>query len=158
MNDDFTRECLALVPDTSISGARVAREFDAIIRLYGKPDTIVSDNGTELTSRAILEWQNESGIAWHYITPGKPQQNGFIESFNGRLRDECLNEETFDSLAHARQILRRWRHDYNNTRPHSALGGHPPASARRSPELFDGSTPGALANASNKGYFATGLS
>ncbi len=93
VNDDFTRECLALVPDTSISGARVARELDAVMRLYGKPETIVSDNGTELTSRAMLEWQNENGVGWHYIVPGKPQQNGFIESFNGRLRDECLNEE-----------------------------------------------------------------
>jgi len=81
------------VPDTSLSGARVARELDAIIRLYGAPETIISDNGTELTSRAILEWQNSIGVAWHYIQPGKPTQNAFIESFNGRLRDELLNEE-----------------------------------------------------------------
>lgn len=77
--DDYTRECLALVADTSLSGARVARELDRCIRLYGKPETIVSDNGTELTSRAILEWQNQTGIAWHYIAPGRPQQNGFVE-------------------------------------------------------------------------------
>ena len=77
--DDYTRECLALVADTSLSGARVARELDRCIRLYGRPETIVSDNGTELTSRAILEWQNQTGIAWHYIAPGKPQQNGFVE-------------------------------------------------------------------------------
>ena len=74
--------------------------------------------GSELTSRAILEWQNETSIAWHYITPGKPQQNGFVESFNGKLRDECLNEEVFDSLTHARKVLARWRHDYNHQRPH----------------------------------------
>ena len=158
VNDDFTRECLALIPDTSISGLRVARELDAVMRLYGKPETIVSDNGTELTSRAILEWQNESGVGWHYIMPGKPQQNGFIESFNGRLRDECLNEEAFESLAHAKRVLSRWRHDYNNIRPHSALGGKTPASARRSLELFDGSAPGALANTSDMSYLTAGLS
>lgn len=129
--DDFTRECLALVADTSISGQRVARELDRLIRLYGKPETIVSDNGSELTSRAILEWQNERGFAWHYIAPGKPMQNGFVESFNGKLRDECLNEEVFDGLAHARMILGRWRHDYNHVRPHSSLGGLTPERAGR---------------------------
>ena len=103
--DDFTRECLALVVDTSLSGARVARELDALIRLYGRPATIVSDNGSELTSRAILERQNLTGVGWHYIAPGKPQQNGFVESFNGRLRDECLNEEVFDGVGHARRAL-----------------------------------------------------
>ena len=126
--DDHTRECLALVADTSISGARVARELDAAIRLHGKPGTIVSDNslprtrsgGTELTSRAMLEWQGRTGVAWHHIAPGKPTENAFIESFNGRLRDECLNEEVFDSLAHARRVLARWRHDYNHVRPHSS--------------------------------------
>lgn len=128
VTDDYTRECLALVADTSLSGARVARELDRCIRLYGRPETIVSDNGTELTSRAIPEWPNETGIAWHYIAPGKPQQNGFVESFNGKLRDECLNEEVFDSLAHARKVLGRWRHDYNHHRPHSSLGGLTPVS------------------------------
>ncbi len=82
---DYSRECLALVADTSLSGARVARELDRLIRLFGKPETIVSDNGTELTSWAILEWQNKTGVGWHYIAPGKPQQNGFVESFIGRL-------------------------------------------------------------------------
>jgi putative transposase len=94
--DDCTRECLALVADTSISGRRVARELDGIIRRRGRrPDTIVSDNGTELTSNAILSWADATGVGWHYIAPGKPQQNGFIESFNGRLRDELLNETLF---------------------------------------------------------------
>jgi putative transposase len=124
--DDFSRECLALIADTSLSGTRVARELDALIVRHGKPQTIVSDNGSELTSRAILKWQNESGVAWHYIAPGKPQQNAFIESFNGRLRDELLNEEVFESLGAARRMLALWRHDYNHVRPHSALGGHPP--------------------------------
>ena len=88
--DDSSRKCLALVADTSLPGTRVARELDALVRLYGRPQTIVSDNGTELTSRAMLEWQARSGVDWHYIQPGKPTQNAFIESFNARLRDELL--------------------------------------------------------------------
>lgn len=122
VNDDCCRENLCLVADTSISGARVAREIDALVRLYGKPATIVSDNGTEFTSRAILKWADANDVAWHYIDPGKPLQNGFLESFNGSLRDECLNEELFDSLPDARRNLARWRYDYNHVRPHSALG------------------------------------
>lgn len=156
--DDYTRQCLGLVADTSISGVRVARELDALIRLHGKPATIVSDNGTELTSRAILEWQNVTGVHWHYIAPGKPTQNAFIESFNARLRDELLNEEAFDSLAHARQELARWRHDYNTTRPHSALAGTAPMTARRALELAHGSAPGALAKPTAKEYSNPGLS
>jgi putative transposase len=89
--DDFTRECLALVADTSLSGVRVTRSLDAVIAQRGKPHTIVSDNGTELTSIAVLEWSRDRDVNWHYIAPGKPMQNAFIESFNGRLRDECLN-------------------------------------------------------------------
>ena len=82
---------------------------------------IVSDNGTELTSRAMLEWQQERRVEWHYIAPGKPTQNGFIESFNGRLRDECLNEHLFTSLIEARRIIEAWRIDYNTKRPHTSL-------------------------------------
>lgn len=155
--DDFTRECLALVADTSISGIRVARELDRAIRLYGKPGTIVSDNGSELTSRAMLEWQNRSGVAWHYIAPGKPTQNAFMESFNGRLRDELLNEEIFETLADARRRLQLWRHDYNDIRPHSSLGGMTP-TARRALEPDGGSTPGALAKLDNPDYQPAGLS
>ncbi len=103
--DDCTRECLVLAADTSLSGLRVARELDAIVRHRGRPTTIVSDNGTEFTSNAILTWADETCIGWHYIAPGKPQQNGFIESFNGRLRDELLNETLFRSLPHARAVL-----------------------------------------------------
>ena len=125
--DDFTRECLALVPDTSISGRRVVRELDAIIAVRGKPRTCVSDNGTELTSMAILAWTQERRVDWHYIAPGKPTQNAFAESFIGRLRDELLNETLFSSLAQARSVLAAWRLDYNGTRPHSALGHIPPA-------------------------------
>jgi putative transposase len=88
--DDVTRECLAAIPDTSISGRRVARELTALIDRRGKPGMIVSDNGTELTSNAILRWCGENKIEWHYIAPGKPMQNGFIEAFNSKLRAECL--------------------------------------------------------------------
>jgi putative transposase len=100
--DDFTRECLCLVADTSLSGARVARELDLVIAERGKPFTCVSNNGTELTSMAILRWSQERGIEWHYTAPGKPTQNAFIESFNGRLRDELLNEVLFTSLDSSR--------------------------------------------------------
>lgn len=127
--DDFTRECLCLVADTSLSGARVARELTAIIvRRGARPLLCVSDNGTELTSTAILSWCQDSQVGWHYIAPGKPQQNAFAESFIGRLRDECLNETLFTSLPQARTALAVWQRDYNEVRPHSALGGRTPAS------------------------------
>jgi putative transposase len=101
--------------------------LDAIVAERGKPVACVSDNGTELTSTVILRWSQESHVAWHYIAPGKPQQNAFIESFNGRLRDELLNETLFSSLAHARAVLAEWQLDYNTVRPHSSLGNLPPA-------------------------------
>jgi putative transposase len=125
--DDYSRECLCLVADTSLSGVRVVRELDAIIAERGRPAMCVSDNGTELTSMAVLRWCQESQIEWHYIAPGKPTQNAFIESFNGRLRDELLNETLFRSLAHARAVLSDWKEDYNTVRPHSAIGNLPPA-------------------------------
>jgi putative transposase len=125
--DDFTRECLASVLDTSLSGVRVVRELDRLCSLRGRPAMIVSDNGTELTSHAVLKWVEETGIEWHYIAPGKPVQNAFVESFNGRLRDECLNEHVFRSLLEARRIVEAWRIDYNTVRPHSSLGGLTPS-------------------------------
>ena len=88
---------------------------------------VVSDNGTELTSNAILKWQEDRKVDWHYIAPGKPMQNGFVESFNGRMRDECLNEHLFDSLYHARSLVAAWRIDFNLHRPHSSLAGLTPA-------------------------------
>jgi len=126
--DDFTRECLTLVADTSLSGVRVGRELDGVIARRGRPQTIVSDNGTEFTSMAIQRWSQEAGIDWHYIAPGKPTQNAFIESFNGRLRDELLNETRFSSLDHARDALDDWKDDYNTVRPHGAIGNVPPAA------------------------------
>ncbi len=126
---NFTREALALVVDTSIGGQRVARELDALITMRGRPSMIVSDNGTELTSRAILEWTNKARLEWHYIAPGKPTRNAFVESSNGRFRDECLNEEVFASLAEARFLIEGWRRDYNGVRPHSAHRGLTPNQA-----------------------------
>ena len=125
--DDFTRECLGLVVDTSLTARRVLRELDQIIESRGCPRMIVSDNGPEFTSNAVLAWQEELGIEWHYIAPGKPMQNGFVESFNGRLRDECLNEHLFANLNEARQIIEDWRIDYNTNRPHTSLNGLTPS-------------------------------
>ncbi len=120
--DDVTRECLAAIPDTSISGRRVARELTDLISQRGKPMMIVSDHGTEFTSNAILAWSKDHRVEWHYIAPGKPMQNGYVESFNGRMRDELLNESLFFSLDHARQKLAAWTVDYNTARQHSAIG------------------------------------
>lgn len=125
--DDVTRECLAAIPDTSISGRRVARELTALIERRGKPGMIVSDHGTEFTSNVMLAWAQENRVTWHFIAPGKPMQNGFCESFNGRMRDELLNESLFFGLDHARIRISAWADDYNQRRPHSALGYIPPA-------------------------------
>jgi putative transposase len=124
--DDFSRECLAAVVDTSLSGIRVARELDRIAEMRGYPCMVVSDNGTELTSNAILKWQEDRKVDWRYIAPGKPMQNGFVESFNGRMRDECLNEHLFDTLRQARNLVAVWRDDFNHHRPHSSLAGLTP--------------------------------
>jgi len=130
--DDFSRECLATVTDNSISGQRVVRELDRIAESRSYPLMVVSDNGTELTSNAILQWQEEHAVEWHYIVPGKPMQNGFVESFNGRMRDELLNESLFRGLADARERIAAWVADYNEQRPHSALDYQTPVAARKS--------------------------
>ena len=126
--DDVTRECLAAIPDTSISGRRVARELTALIERRGKPGMIVSDNGTEFTSNTMFAWAQDNKVVWHFIAPGKPMQNGFCESFNGRMRDELLNESLFLGLDHARTKITNWVDDYNQRRPHSALGYLTPAA------------------------------
>jgi len=126
--DDVTRECLTAIPDTSICGRRVARELTDLIHRRGKPGMIVSDHGTEFTSNAILAWTKDHRVEWHYIAPGKPMQNGYIESFNGRMRDELLNESLFFGLDHARSAITDWVDDYNTARPHSALGYQTPAA------------------------------
>jgi putative transposase len=117
--DDCTRECLALAADSSLSGLRVARELDAIIRQRGRPEMIVSDNGTEYTSNAILGWAVQTGIAWHYHRPGaSPSRTASLKAL---MAAELLNETLFHSLAHARAVLQAWRCDYNEQRPHSKL-------------------------------------
>ena len=132
--DDCTREALATVVDRSMSGRRMTRELEELIRRRGKPDVIVSDNGTEMTSHAVLRWCQDTGVGWHYIAPGKPMQNAFVESFNGGLRDECLNENLFGNLAEARHIIETWRIDYNINRPHTSLNGQTPTEfAQRLP-------------------------
>ena len=113
--DDVTKECLAAIPDTSLSGKRVVREMSALIARRGRPDTIVSDNGTEFTSSAILAFTQASGLDWRYIAPGKPTQNAFAESFQGRMRDECLNEHLFFSMNHARAVVAGWVEDFQYT-------------------------------------------
>ena len=118
--------------DTSLSGARVSHELDiAIMAHMTKPITVVSNNGTELTSTAILKWSQERRVEWHYTAPGKPTQNALVESFNGRLRDESLNETLFTSPAHVRAVLADWCDDYNAVRPHSKLGGRTPVEAAK---------------------------
>lgn len=126
--DDITRECLRAVVDTSISGRRVVRELTELVAERGTPKMIVSDNGTELTSNAVLSWSGEAKIEWHYIAPGRPMQNGYVESFNGRMRDELLNETLFLTLGQARDIVAGWVEDYNTERPHSSLGYATPAA------------------------------
>jgi putative transposase len=141
--DDCNSECLAAVPDFCLSGLRVIRELERVIAVRGKPAAIVSDNGTELTSNAVLRWAAEQGVEWHYIAPGKPMQNAYVESFNGRLRDECLNENVFTSIAEVRRIVEAWRIDYNTVRPHGRLGRLPPAvwgATRGQPEEQRGGT------------------
>ena len=125
---DVSERRACRVPDTSISGKRVVRELTALIAERGKPGMIVSDNGTELTSHAVLAWCGDAKVEWHYTTPGKPTQNAFVGSFNGRMRDELLNEALFMSLEHVRQKIAAWANDFNTKRPHSALGYATPAA------------------------------
>jgi len=126
--DDVTKECLGAIPDTSISGRRVARELTPIVERRGKPGMIVSDHGTEFTCNAMLAWCKDTVIDWHFIATGKPMQNGFVESFNGRMRDELLNETLFFDLDDARAKIAHWIDDYNIRRPHSSLKYLTPAA------------------------------
>lgn len=125
--DDFTKESVDLVVDRSIPGAYVARVLEQAVRFRGVPKAIRTDHGPEFTGKALDQWAYENGVQLKLIQPGKPTQNAFIESFNGRFRDECLNEHWFTSLAHAREVVGAWRRDYNEARPHSSLGYLTPA-------------------------------
>ena len=124
--DTYTRESLKIGVEHSLNGQSVLDMFEEIISEWGKPEVILSDNGTEFTSNKVTRWQKEATICWEYIEPGKPYQNGNIESFNGKLRDECLNENWFLSLEEAKRIIEKWRIHYNTQRPHSSLGGLTP--------------------------------
>jgi putative transposase len=126
--DDFTRECPGQIIDTSISGVRLARFLDELASTHGLPKEIVLDNGPELTSKAMFLWSQRTGVALRFIDPGKPIQNAYVESFNGKFRDECLNEHWFASLADARQTINAWRRHYNQVRPHNALGYQTPVA------------------------------
>jgi putative transposase len=119
--DSFTRQCPAIEVDTSLCSRRVTRVLDRVIDERGKPETIRCDNGPEFTSRHFLVWCEENGITVTHIQPGKPMQNGHVESFNGRFRDECLNHNWFRTVADARNKIERWRIEYNEERPHSSL-------------------------------------
>lgn len=129
--DDATHEAVAIEAEHSIGGTRLTRLMDRICSLRGRPKVIRTDNGREFTGRAMLTWAHRNGVALKLIEPGKPNQNAYVESFNGRLRDECLNEHWFISLAHARVEIERWRREYNEERPKRSLGGLPPAAYAR---------------------------
>ncbi len=130
--DDYTRECLAIEVDTSLAGVRVVRVLEELKQRRGLPRQIRSDNGPEFVSRAVDQWAYEQGLAWHTIQPGRPMENGYVESFNGRFRDECLNENWFRDLADAREKIAQWKQDYNEKRPHSSLQYRTPKGVRSS--------------------------
>jgi putative transposase len=125
--DDHSRECLAIEADTSLSGRRVARVLQRLVEQRGRPQRLLMDNGPEFTSQALDNWAYAQQIKLQFIEPGKPMQNGYVESFNGKFRDECLNDHWFTSLNDARWIIEAWRIDYNEVRPHSALGNLTPS-------------------------------
>lgn len=133
--DVFTREALALEVDTNLPGSRVVRVLDRLRGERPTPAAIVLDNGPELISRVLEQWAHQHGVTLHFIDPGKPVQNAHCESFHGRVRDECLNEQWFLGLGDARQLVEAWRQDYNTERPHSALGYQTPAAFARGAAL-----------------------
>jgi putative transposase len=146
--DDLTRECPAIEVDTSLPGVRVVRVLDRLAETRGLPLEIVVDNGPEMIGKALDEWAWRNGVRLHFIEPGKPTQNAFIESFNGRFRDECLNENWFLDIHDARRIIEAWRIDYNASRPHSALGYATPDEFASS---LQGHAPGAMPSSARRG-------
>jgi len=125
--DDFTHECVDIAVDYGISGQYVIRLLDRAALFRGYPAAVRTDNGPEFTCRAFIAWAQSHGVRHILIQPGRPMQNGYIESFNGKFRDECLNEHWFETLQQARTEIAIWRQDYNEVRPHSSLGRIPPA-------------------------------
>ena len=126
--DDATHEAVAVIPERAIGGQLLTRLLDRLAMVRGLPHVIRTDNGKEFCGRAMLTWAHRRGIKLALIEPGKPNQNAYIESFNGRFRDECLNEHWFTSMAHARSVIETWRREYNEERPKKALGGLTPAA------------------------------
>lgn len=124
--DDFTRQCLALHVDTSIGGETVVAVIEKLAHTHGLPKVITTDNGSEFTGKALHLWAQRNGVHLNHIQPGKPMQNGFIESFNGTFRDDCLNQHWFSSIPEARLLINHWRDEYNQIRPHSSIGRVPP--------------------------------
>lgn len=133
--DECTRECLAIAVDVSLPGRKVVAVLERIASTRGSPAVLVSDNGPEFTGRAVGLWAYRRHIRRHFIAPGKPVENAFIESFNGRLRDECLDQHWFESLAEAQAVIEAWRQDYNGQRPHGALGRLTPLEYRQRVEV-----------------------
>jgi putative transposase len=129
--DEFSRRSPGILVDWSISGERVARFLDELAAENGLPEVIVVDNGPEFISNALDRWAYQRGVKLHFIRPGKPNDNAFVEAFNGLLRGECLNANWFESLEHARAVIAAWWHDYNHERPHSSLGGKTPIEYER---------------------------
>jgi putative transposase len=129
--DDATHEAVAVIPEHNISGQHVVRVLDQICVQRGHPKVLRTDNGKEFCGRAMLTWAHENRVALRLIEPGKPNQNAYVESFNGRLRDECLNEHWFTSLEHARTVIESWRREYNEQRPKRSLGGLTPSEYAR---------------------------
>ena len=121
--DEYTRECIGTEVDTSIGGVRVTRILERLCDIYGKPESIRSDNGPEFTSKAMDEWAYRKGVTLNFIAPGKPTQNAFVESFNGTMREDCLNSNWFGTIEEARSVIENWREEYNGFRPHSSLKG-----------------------------------
>ena len=124
--DDYSRECPAIEVDTSLGGARVVGVLERLAETRGLPEVITVDNGPEFAGKVMDEWAYRMGVKLNFIRPGKPVENAFAESFNGRLRDECLNTNWFMSVRHAREVIESWRQDYNEVRPHSSLKGRTP--------------------------------
>jgi len=129
--DEHTRECLAIEVGRWMRSQDVILTLSRLMRIYGKPQFIRSDNGAEFTAKAVMRWLRDQNVGPAYIAPGRPWQNGFVESFNGKLRDECLNREWFRDIREARVLIERWRQFYNHERPHSALNYRTPAEARQ---------------------------
>jgi putative transposase len=146
--DDFSRECPAIEVDTSLPGARVVRVLERLAETRGLPKEIIVDNGPEMIGKALDQWAWRYGVRLHFIDLGKPTQNAFIESFNGRFRDECLNENWFLDIRDARRIIEAWRIDYNSSRPHSALGYATPEEFAAS---HQGHAPGEMTTSTTTG-------